>query len=348
MVAASAMLGENTVDRAAATLGSAAHTFDMRTLGVNALNPADYVCPASTPLTDWFLDAVYGSLAADPGNFNLLLNLATDIVPTYEAILFETTATPQFFGYNGEYTKTMVKAERDVKKFWDINSAGIQVVAMHGSALLDTARVATVYRLVFGIPAATAKFYASLVHNAVASSPEANGGNHPLFTFNSVAYSDGFRPDKIIMGDGILAGYSAMGFDDVAPQAVFAHEFAHHIQFAHDYFDDHFATSGSVAEQTQYTELMADAMSAYYLTHKLGGTMNRKRVEQFLQVFFDIGDCAFSANGHHGTPNQRMRAATFGFDIADQAQKQGHILTSAQFHDLFVAAYPGIVAPDAH
>jgi hypothetical protein len=40
-----------------------------------------------------------------------------------------------------------------------------------------------------------------------------------------------------------------------------------------------------------------------------------------------------------------MRAAQFGFDVADQAQKQGHILTSDQFHDLFVAEYTTFVAP---
>jgi hypothetical protein len=73
--------------------------------------------------------------------------------------------------------------------------------------------------------------------------------------------------------------------------------------------------------------------------------MNRKRVEQFLQVFFQIGDCQFTSSGHHGTPIQRMRAAQFGFDVADQAQKQGHILTSDQFHDLFVAEYTTFVAP---
>jgi hypothetical protein len=75
--------------------------------------------------------------------------------------------------------------------------------------------------------------------------------------------------------------------------------------------------------------------------------MNRKRVEQFLEVFFQVGDCAFVDPGHHGTPNQRMAAARFGFDVADQAHKQGHILTSEQFHDLFVAAYPQLIAPDA-
>jgi hypothetical protein len=72
-----------------------------------------------------------------------------------------------------------------------------------------------------------------------------------------------------------------------------------------------------------------------------------KRVAQFLRVFFDIGDCAFDNPGHHGTPNQRMRAANFGFSVAAEAQKQGHILTANQFHARFVAAYPDLVAPDA-
>jgi hypothetical protein len=92
---------------------------------------------------------------------------------------------------------------------------------------------------------------------------------------------------------------------------------------------------------------MADAYAAYFLTHSRGAAMNRKRVEQFLQVFFQIGDCGFDSPGHHGTPNQRMAAARFGFDIAAQAQKQGHILTAEQFHALFVAKYPQLVAPDA-
>jgi hypothetical protein len=42
-----------------------------------------------------------------------------------------------------------------------------------------------------------------------------------------------------------------------------------------------------------------------------------------------------------------MNAARFGFDVADQAQKQGKILTADQFHALFVAAYADITPPDA-
>jgi hypothetical protein len=92
---------------------------------------------------------------------------------------------------------------------------------------------------------------------------------------------------------------------------------------------------------------MADAMAGYYLTHRRGATMNQKRVEQFLGVFFQVGDCFFDNAGHHGTPNQRMAATHFGFAVADQEQRQGQILTADEFHDLFVAAYPDLIAPDA-
>jgi len=33
--------------------------------------------------------------------------------------------------------------------------------------------------------------------------------------------------------------------------------------------------------------------------------------------------------------------------LADQAQKQGHLLTADEFHAQFVAAYPDLIAPDA-
>jgi hypothetical protein len=146
---------------------------------------------------------------------------------------------------------------------------------------------------------------------------------------------------------GAPSGWDRLGFEDVAPQAIYGHEFAHHIQFAHDYFSDPVPGATTIAGRTRYTELMADAMSAYFLTHKRGAAMNRKRVEQFLEVFFQVGDCRFTHPDHHGTPNQRTAAAQFGVDLADGQQKQGHILTSEQFHDLFVAAYADLVAPDA-
>jgi hypothetical protein len=315
-----------------------------------AIDPDDYVCDPSSPVIDWFLGEVDEFATQEPEIFDLLFNqLLADLIPTFDALFFETEDTPQFFGYNGEYTKILLKTERDVKRFWDIFSDDIQLIGMHGTMLQDVERTAATYEFLFQLDPAEAAEIAAIVRAAVLASQVIDGGNHPLFSFNAFAFSDeeGPLPDKIVMGDGIMAGYEVIGFGDVAPQAIYAHEFAHHIQFENGYFEDEVPGATTQAELTRYTELMADAYSAYYLTHKRGATMNRKRVEQFLQVFFQIGDCAFSNPGHHGTPNQRMAAAQLGFDVADQAQKQGHILTSEQFHDLFVAAYPDLVAPDA-
>jgi hypothetical protein len=309
-----------------------------------AINPADYVCSNNSPINSWINGAISNTLTRERSIFFTLYNRSADLIPTYEALYFQTTATPQYFGYTGTFTKAMVKVERDVKSFWDIPT-DIQVLAMHGGVLLDTARTARTYQLL-GLNAPTAMSWATTIRDSLSRSTTMVGGNHPFWTFNAVSFksSDPTIGKKIVMGDGILEGYQALGYGDVAPAAVFAHEFAHQIQFYHNY-----RLAGVTApERTRYNELMADAMSAYFLTHARGEALNQKRVEQFLQVFYQIGDCAFTNSGHHGTPNQRLAAARFGFQVADEFQKQGHILTSAEFYALFVAQYPTIIAPDAH
>ena len=312
------------------------------------IDPGDYVCPPTTEVVSWLIQEATPILTQEPAVFQLLfINLLADLIPSYEAALFQTSDTPQSFGYNGEYTRVLLKAERDVKRFWDIDPDDIQLVAAHGTVLLDVDRTARTYQLLFGLDAATARAIAELVRDVILQSQTLEGGNHPLFAFNAFAFPGGLTGQKIVMGDGVLAGFEAVGLADVAPTAIYAHEYAHHVQFQKDYFSDPFATTGSEAEQTRYTELMADAMAAYYLTHKRGATMNAKRVEQFLQLYFQLGDCNFASSGHHGTPNQRLAATRFGFALADQAQKQGHILTADQFHALFVAVYPQLIAPDA-
>jgi len=307
-------------------------------------------CDDNTPFVQYFLNRAF---EIPLPSLILLLNRFADLVPTYEALLFETRNRQTFFGYDGSYTQRMTKVERDVKKFWDIQSADIQVLAMHGTVLADPGRTVPTYEnpAFLGLDAATAQAWAADVQNVIETEPTTNGGNHPLFTFNAFAISAPQLgiPDKIVMGDGVLDAYAALGFDDVAPQAVFSHEFGHHIQFERNYFDElpPGADPATVddAELTRHNELMADAFAGYYLTHKRGAALNKKRVAEFLQVFFQAGDCAFTNPGHHGTPVQRMRASRFGFTVADEAQKHGHILTAAQVHARFEAVYPSIVAP---
>ena len=317
--------------------------------GRQAINRNDYVCSEqNSPVVQYMYDELYATIAKESSLFFSIYNIYGDLIPTYDALYFQTSATPQTYGYDGQFTAQIVNTERDIKAFWDIKSDDIQVVGMHGDMLLDQQRVARTYQLL-GFSPTVAAAYAKTIYDALSASKTMNGGDFAFFTFNAFAFTTYGTsvPDKIVMGDGILESYAAIGFGDVAPQAIFAHEFGHHIQYENGYFNDFPSPRYSEAEQTRYTELMADAYAAYYLTHSRGAAMNQRRVEQFHEVFFQIGDCSFKSDGHHGTPNQRRAAAAFGFNLAAEAQKQGQILTSDAFHDLFLAAYPTIIAPDA-
>ena len=318
-----------------------------------AIDPNDYVCSQTTVFDPLYEEVNLWIATEFPGFITLYVTYWADLVPQYEAIYLLTEDTPQEFGYDGQYTNVLNRTHQDAKRFWDIEGDEIQVVAMKGSMLLDEERVAAVLQL--GIPGtpytmtpAQAAAAAAIIRSEVEQSQVLNGGDFYLFSANAFAVGE-FPPlgipDKIIMGDAVLELYELMGFGDVATQAVYAHEYAHHIQFDNGY---RLVQPGSTApERTRYTELMADAMSAYFLTHKRGAAMNKHRVAEFLEVFFQIGDCSFTSSGHHGTPEQRMRAAEWGFALAAEAQKQGHILTAEQFNTAWLAAYPSLVAPDA-
>jgi len=299
-------------------------------------------CDANTLTTKWLRGqlADWQPLANTYVNATAMANL-----PTYDALLFENSSANQVFGQNGEYTQRLTKTFKDLQRFWNIQSQDIVLAAMHGSMLQDRAKVIRTYKAAYGLTDARATYYADLVATALRQFPELRNGEHPYFTFNAFAQAGfdfppyGTIPSKIIMGDGILEAYTAIGFDDVAPQAILAHEFGHQIQFQLNLF----GSGPSTPEGTRRTELMADAYSAYYLSHARGATMQWKRVQQFLQVFFNIGDCSFTSTGHHGTPAQRMAAAEFGYNVANNAQKQGKILSAQEFTQLFEAQLPAFV-----
>lgn len=266
-------------------------------------------------------------------------------LPTYDALLFENSSANQKFGADGQYTQKLTKAFKDLKRFWNIQAENIVLAPMHGTMLTDRARLLRTYKAAFGLNDASANYYADFVLAIVDAYPQLRGGDHPMFSFNAFAQSTfsfppyGVIPDKIIMGDGIMDAFAAIGYADVAPQAILAHEFGHHIQFDLNLFGN-----ASGPEATRRTELMADAYAAYYLSHARGASMQWKRVQLFLNVFFNIGDCSFTSDGHHGTPTQRMAAARWGYDVANKAQKQGHILTAQEFTRQFEAQLPRLIS----
>lgn len=302
---------------------------------------ADPTCDDDTRVNQWLDQQLVGW---NNEVISYVLDFAMLDLPTYDALVFENSSEGQRFGVNGEYTQQLTKSFKDLQRFWNIPSDDIVLAAMHGNMLLDRDKVMRTYIAVFEVDPATAAALADIVVELADVIPQYRDGNHPLFTFNAFAL-EGFNfppygviPDKIIMGDGIMDAFAGIGYGDVAPQAILAHEFGHQIQFNLNLF----GTENS-PEATRRTELMADAYSAYYLSHARGASMQWKRVQQFLQVFFNIGDCGFTNPGHHGTPTQRMAAAEWGYNLANNAQKQGHILTSQEFARLFELQLPQLI-----
>ena len=215
-------------------------------LARRVIDPDDHVCPASTPVIDWFIGEVNEFVNEEPVIFDFIFNVVwADLIPQWEALFLLEPNRSQEYGYDGEFTNVLRRTDRDARRFWDINTSDLQMVPMKGTMLQDAARVAATYEL-RGDPAvlrpltADAATVAGLVRSAILASNVVDGGNHPLFSFNAFAFSDldGPLPDKIVMGDGVLEGYKVVGFGDVAPQAVYAHEFGHHIQFQNGYFED--------------------------------------------------------------------------------------------------------------
>jgi len=107
-------------------------------LSRKAIDPDDYVCNPLTPVISIFIDEFNEFIVEEPARFNLFFNILwADLIPTYESLFLLTDDTPQVFGYNGEYTRVLRRTHRDAKRFWDIPSGQIQMVALKGTMLQD-------------------------------------------------------------------------------------------------------------------------------------------------------------------------------------------------------------------
>lgn len=315
----------------------------------NAVTPTE--CDNNT-LLDQYIDQLIGGMSDEQFNF-LLAHFDTLLdVPTYDALFFGTPGDPDYALRS--HAHQIQNTFRDLQRFWsDVKTDDIQLMAMHGDVLLDPARIARTLTAMVETdqidPMTPAEITAEA--QAVAAFMRTHGDfyDNPLWTLNAFAFSGEDEtdprlralPDKLIVGDGILVAYDSFGLGDVAPRVIMAHEFGHHVQYELGVFD-----SGPTdpAESTRRTELMADAMAAYFGVHKKGLSLNKKRVVDALLTFYTVGDCAFDDPGHHGTPLQRQRAAEWGADLAAAAQPKSYVLPAAEVVRRFDAALPGIVS----
>ena len=117
----------------------------------------------------------------------------------------------------------------------------------------------------------------------------------------------------------------------------------HHVQFEQGFFDS--PLTGP--EATRRTELMADSFGTYFIAHKRGLGMKGAALHKAEQAFFEVGDCSFDSNGHHGTPNQRLKASIWGADQAAKAQAPFPVQPSITLFNKFEKKLPNLVKPDA-
>ncbi|MCE7054261.1 hypothetical protein LZF95_06205 [Algoriphagus sp. AGSA1] len=297
------------------------------------------------PLPLWYLQQLY-SWGQEASFILADTNIHIADLALMHTVYFENSAANQIFGPNGEYTEQINQQFNGLKSFWDMESDQIILVASRGSMLEDRVKVVKTYQAHYGYSDHKANVYADSIATLLQTYPQFLNGQHPAFTFNQLAIPDtilsriGQIPDKIIIGDGLLQGYEALGYGAIAPQAILAHEFGHHIQYELGIL---IKGMSLIPKTARRIELMADAYAAYFLSHPMGGAMQEEGMQQVSEVFFNIGDCSFEANSHHGTPTQRKAATEWGYRAANDLRPHDQILSILEFARMFDAELENIV-----
>lgn len=310
----------------------------------NAIDGSAYRC--GTTGFDAYVDQLLTGLSQDELAF--LLDSGALEFPAMEALVFGPDAGAGVA--DRKQAKALTKTYRKLQSFWS-TSSDADLIAMHGDMLSNPQRISRLLVVLYGFSPSDADGYANLVATVIKDVPAFADGDSPLFTLNAFSFTGKGDPDpfiaglpsKVVIGDGFLGALTAMGIDDVGAPVVLAHEYAHQVQAELNLFDS--TLTGPAA--TRRVELMADAYASYFAVHARGLNLNAKRVKDVQQTFFELGDCSFDDLGHHGTPEQGLRASTWAIELADSARQQGKIMPAATFASLFDAELPAIVSPDA-
>ncbi|WP_339705396.1 hypothetical protein [uncultured Kriegella sp.] len=264
-----------------------------------------------------FDDVINASIASN------LDGLGLEWYSLYAEMNFVYTLTDnshQYFGEKGQYTFYVYYLKWKLERFWKMRRE-VSVRGQHNATLNNFDKIVEILTFWYGLNEAEAADYADFFINYV-NIESTFLVETPLLSFDAFAIAlegDFDQGDIIVLGDGIIELMAKTGIDKrVILSGILSHEWAHQIQFNN--FETWYpnGAADNVPEATRTTELEADFFTGYYLTHQRGGTHNWKRAEQFLDLFYNIGDCSFDNDGHHGTPNQRMEAAKQGYELGQK------------------------------
>lgn len=310
------------------------------------INPEDFDCGPT------FLNEYTSSLVRDLTEEDLELLNTFSIIPFFEAVFFDDIKDKDYFGYEGRFTSAMRYTFVDLRGFWDVDNE-VKLSDAHGTVFENVPLVAQIIQFAFvnfdeegnpvPIPGEVA-FGVAQQLSEIFGSDRFDNYNHPFLSFNAIYYPGSPElgvPPTIAMGDGIMETYAKLGLGSMAERLILAHEYGHHIHISNGII------TPFTPEGTRFTELLADTYAAYYATHGKGLFLQPLVVERYVTTAFSIGDCGFGSPNHHGTPNQRARAAALGGSLAKQVGLFDPEYTSQEIFEIYLAAFPLLIKPDA-
>lgn len=320
----------------------------------NAVVPSECGDTPFRAVTDFYNNALFDGFIANWDFTQEPIDVILDDYFIANQIAAFLDVNTDYFGVNGEYTHYVQNRVRSLEKFWDMPNQ-ISVRGQHTATLEDLDFLRFLYDNFVEDPRTdppTPPLTEEEINIKLAIAEHFNSNSdqipeNPFYASDGFATFDGI----IVIGDGIVSMLAETGLDPkVVWSGILAHEWGHQIQFQNfgnwTYPIPAFPPFPGNPESTRMTELEADFLTAYYLTHKRGGTYNWKRVEDVLASFYNIGDCGFDSSGHHGTPDQRLEAARQGYLLAASQKKKGQIASAQSVHDAFLAILPGVVGSD--
>ena len=254
--------------------------------------------PCSSPSALWLNEQIEGVSEEDLSNF---LNWHVSTLAFAFKLFVEQGEDEEYFGLDGEYTSRVSSIHDQIQEFWSDTNVDddIRLLGAHGSDLADrhTKLIPTLEAMFGGSyeDDYTVYDHATDIQDLITRLP--GGYNFPLLTFNAFATDENDENEypSIMMGDGYFEFQKSMGIGSEGPEYALSHEHAHHLQF----------TLGLSSQTARRQELMADALSAYFLSHATGGDMTGDELSNIHSIAYSVGDCAIYNDGHHGTPQQR-------------------------------------------
>ncbi|KAL7437361.1 hypothetical protein ACHAXH_006501 [Discostella pseudostelligera] len=281
--------------------------------------------PCNSPSTNWIREQVHTISEEDLTNF---FDWKVYTLPFVYKLFVEQKGIYdiEYIGKDGKYTQEITSILERAQSFWSDTGVNddLRVLGAHGSDLADLHNNL--------IPSLEALFGASyhlnddddddytVVDHAMdiqALILRLPGGyDNPLLTFNAFATDDDEDDmtdhPSIIIGDGYFEFQESIGYEVEGPEYALTHEHAHHLQFSLNTPEERSQQSA------RRQELMADALSAYFLAHARGLDMSTNEITNIRQIAYSAGDCETRNDGHHGTPRQRRCATAWGASLSQE------------------------------